>query len=266
MAWFKENFVGLLALIIAVGGLVAPLMTALIDKNTAKSDRFSRAIERLSDKSLAVRMGALFELQKLGDDSKSYRPDILEVLSTFVREHIENKEYWNLPNENEAERARDLPSLYDDVRLAGKILSEIYRSNNKLRASLEYLHAKGLYLGHLQLQGADLKKADFQGARLHHTNLQNTLLIGADLREATLFDTNFEGADFGYANSREPVFGSTVKKINTNMFAAHFIGANLQRAKNLTAEQLLSAHIDDTTFLDPDLRAEYDRLKAEQGE
>ena len=41
-------------------------------------------------------------------------------------------------------------------------------------------------------------------------------------------------------------------------------GSHLRLAKNLTATQLLDAIIDDTTLLDDELRAEYDRLKAEQ--
>ena len=41
-------------------------------------------------------------------------------------------------------------------------------------------------------------------------------------------------------------------------------GADLRDAQNLTAEQILDAIIDDTTLLDPDVRAEYDRLKAAQ--
>ena len=233
------------------------------DQDAALSDRFSRVIERLSEGSLPVRLGTLFELKKLGEESKSYRPYIVEVLSTFVREHIENEEYWYKPNKDERARGIFLPSLHDDVHLAGEILSELYKTNNELRASLGYLYAKGLYLGHLQLHGADLKKAVFQGARLHHTDLQNASLIGADFREATFFDANLAGADFGYANSREPIFGSTVQKINTNISAANFIGANVQTAKNLTVKQLLTAQVDDTTLLDPSLRAEYNRLKAE---
>jgi hypothetical protein len=41
-------------------------------------------------------------------------------------------------------------------------------------------------------------------------------------------------------------------------------GADLSCAKGLTAEQLLGAIIDDSTVLDPKLRAEYERLKAGQ--
>ena len=55
-----------------------------------------------------------------------------------------------------------------------------------------------------------------------------------------------------------------IKLKGANLKYADLQGADLGTAKNLTAEQLLKARIDDSTKLDPDLRAEYERLKAEQ--
>jgi len=63
-------------------------------------------------------------------------------------------------------------------------------------------------------------------------DLSGISLRGANLTAAKLWETNLKGADL--------------------------------RGATLTAAQLLEAHIDDTTLLDPNLRAEYERLKAEQ--
>jgi len=261
VAWFKENFVGLLALIIAVGGLVAPLMTAVIDRNTARSDRFAHAIEHLKNESLAVRMGALFELKKLGLDSSRYQVDIIRILSSYVREQIPNSKYWIFPKDDEPKDWVPWPD--DGLYLATEILSHFFNPKKKerlefekstaLHASLLFLDAKNLYIGHMAFQGANLYQADFRNAKLHHTDFRGANLHFADCRGANFFDARLTGTLLCDANLRGAVFP-----------LAQLNGADLRGAYNLTAEQLLEAIVDDTTLLDPDLRAEYDRLKAEQ--
>ena len=71
---------------------------------------------------------------------------------------------------------------------------------------------------------------------------------------------NFEDADLRLANFNGAYM------TNANLQRAYLYAANLQGAKNLTVAQLLEAELDDTTLLDPELRAEYERLKTEQGE
>ena len=74
-------------------------------------------------------------------------------------------------------------------------------------------------------------------------HLENAKLPKAQLRGGIFEEANLTGVDFRGAN---------------------LSGANLIAAIGLTAAQLLEAIVDDTTRLDPDLRAEYDRLKAER--
>jgi len=85
----------------------------------------------------------------------------------------------------------------------------------------------------LKCDGLELSGINFEGAELCEANFCGTYLYGANLHEVNLRSANLTEAD-------------------------------LRGAKGLTAAQLLEAIVDDTTLLDPDLRAEYDRLKAEQ--
>ena len=140
MAWVNENIIALLAVIIAAGGLVAPLVTALIQRNTARSNRFTRAIEHLSDDLLSIRMGALFELKKLGLESKRYQADIVQVLSLFIREHLEHEQFLRQPRYYE-----DKLRPNRDVFFACEIAALFYEKT-KSRVGLSYLNAVDLDL------------------------------------------------------------------------------------------------------------------------
>ena len=176
------------------------------DRDSARSDRFTKAIEHLKDESLAVRIGALYELKKLGLEDKEERKNIAMILSPFIRNGIVK------PLNPYYAYHEDLQRPGVDIFIACEIVSLFFRES-KCKASLSYLKAENL----------DLYKIPLSGADLCHSNFRNTILRKADLH-----------------------------------------GTDLRGAINLTAKQLVVAHIDDTTFLDPELRAEYDRLKSEQ--
>ena len=221
--------------------------TAQAEKKAARdavlSDRFARAIDHLKDVDLAIRMGALVELKKLGLEVPDDQKDIVRILGPFIREGIENLELlvdanlfgdiFKRPKEDII-LACEIASLFFE----GQEVSDKPEERNLWRIDLSYLKAEKLDLKGLQLQGARLDNAQMQDTDLDGANLQGAVLDEANLQEAFLTRANLRGANF--------------------------VGADLRYAKSLTAAQLLEAIIDDTTLLDPDLRAEYNRLKAEQ--
>jgi len=197
------------------------LKLAELDKTS--SYRFGEAVARLQNDSLGVRMGALFELKKLGLESKTDQEIIVQILSPFIKEHMKPQ---HLLESEHFLGDRQRPDW--DVYIACEMAALFFMDTNCM-ISLAFLQASGLDLYKFSLDGARLQAADFRG-----TILRRAKLKGVDLDRAKLQGANFTA------------------------------GADLRGAKNLTAAQLLEAIIDDTTKLDPDLRAEYDRLKAEQ--
>ena len=208
---------------VAVIGIVVSCLTyssqkaATIEDREAqrvadRSNRFTYAIEHLKDESLAIRMGALFELQKLGLEDEGLQENIVRILTPFIREGIENRDLLIPPKTEDG-----LPQPNEDIFLACEAAST-FELHTRFPLYLPLLEARGIDLQEFDLQGAILYGADLQGASLNFTNLQRVDLRGADLRGALW----------------------------------------------LTAEQLLEAQIDDTTLLDPNLRAKYERLKAAQ--
>jgi len=183
------------------------------DREAARSQRFSRAIEHLKDESLHIRMGALYELQRLGLEAPREQKSITHILSRYIRDRIENPTCLH-PSRIYANKHR--PS--EDVTLSCEVVAHFSTPNNWLK--LHYLKASNVDFGGIPLQRAELKGANLYGAIFSSNNF-----LGTNFKEA-----NLAGADFS-------------------------------NAKSLTVAQLLEANVDDTTLLDPDLRAEYERLK-----
>ena len=226
------------ALIAAASGLLGAALGSivpfLLNKRTSKleyelkkielektaSYRFGDAVARLQDDNLGVRMGALYELKKLGVSSPSEQKNIVRILSFYMQEGIEKE---NQTPSRYNQKLRPDEGVFE----AGEIASMFFKKA-ECRVDLSYLMAKEKNLNSMQLQGAWLNKAQLQRASLIKTQLQN----------ADLFEAQLQGADLNRAN--------------------------LTGAINLTAAQLLKAKNVEKAILDPSLRAEYDRLKAEQ--
>ena len=50
------------------------------------TDRYSAAIEHLGSENLAVRIGAIYALERIARDSRRDHPAIMDVLTAFIRE------------------------------------------------------------------------------------------------------------------------------------------------------------------------------------
>jgi hypothetical protein len=66
------------------------------------TDRFTKAIEQLGSKELDIRIGGIYALGRIARDSAGDHPTVVQVLSTFVREH--SPEEWSLASKAELVR------------------------------------------------------------------------------------------------------------------------------------------------------------------
>jgi len=275
-----EALVSLLAVVVSVVGIVTSSKTASMTASTMekqneaqlaavkeqneaqrladRNNRFTYAIEHLKDETLAIRMGALYELKKLVLEDEGLQELIVRILGPYIRDGIENREL--LP----PKRYEDRPRPQDDVFLACEITSLIYEQSgyvlslnslSKENLDLSGIHLKGADLSRSHLNGTDFSSAQLQEADFFLCYLRGASLWQAQLQDAEIYESDFDKAYFCEANLERTSF------VRMSLFEA-----NLSGTKGLTAVQLLTAYLDDTTLLDPDLRAEYDRLKTEQGE
>ena len=133
-----QVLVSFITAIVAVSGIVLSYMSARTQWDATRNSRFSSAIEHLKDESLAIRMGALFELKKLGVEDTPLQETIVRILTPFIREGIENKNLLLTPKEENG-----LPRPNDDVFLACEIAS-LFWEQSLIRVELPYLKAEGL--------------------------------------------------------------------------------------------------------------------------
>lgn len=300
---YLQGLISLVMLIVAILGIAVSYMlfSFIRDERAAQkavqSNSLSHAVAHLNDDSLAIRIGALYELEELWLGTKRESEKLVSVLTPFMLEHLQSHELSLLPRRHSDDDmvGYRYPQNYlypmPDTYLAGKILSDVYDKYG-LSTDFSELEADSYYfryLSDMQLQGvifkeanleyamlretnlreadlydaylknAYLEKANLQGANLSSADLEHAVLLYADLEDANLGSANLQDADMRNANLKY----ANLQGVNlegTDLSGAWLYGADLRYAENLTVEQLVDVNINDKTQLDPELRAAYDKL------
>ncbi|MDR0896372.1 MAG: pentapeptide repeat-containing protein [Oscillospiraceae bacterium] len=226
-------------------------LQAQADTHDAKmSERLSMAIEHLGDKNLHIRVGALYELRRLAEDSQRDRASIQEIVTQFLsgkRDEIEGISRKSAENLPKSEYGRieytKLPQLPSDITVALKtlfFLFEKYREDYDIgcEISWEHLDARYLSLDHLPFVHMNLNYAHFDHAKLTGSNLDGARLADAHFDGAWLFNTHFDDAW---------------------LFGAHFDGAKLygadfSKARSIAAEQFENVVYDEDTIFPADFK------------
>jgi hypothetical protein len=166
------------------------------------NDRFTRAIDQLGSDELDIRLGGLYALQRIAQDSGPDRRTIAQVLAAYIRQHSP----WppSLPGQYTAaaplHKIPDLEIRASDVQAAISILGK------KMFAEIDDIRR----LIHVDLRRADFIDLDYQDAHfsdsnlswasLHSANLKDTAFMACDLSQASLYDTHFERSRMSWTN------------------------------------------------------------------
>lgn len=247
------------------------------------TDRFTKAIEQLGavddsgKEKLEVRLGGIYALERIADQSeRDYRP-IMEVLSTYVRENAPRKPQQVTEDSQASTPPRPLAA---DIQA---ILTVLGRRDRKFEQTDQHLDlgstdVREADLSGADLSGADLFKADLRAAHLDKAHLSRAQFMGADLRgaylreadlsRAILFKADLSGAQLMGADLRGAFLvlakligaylnGADLSEADLSM--ANFGGADLSRANLrgadlsdancLTQQQIDAAKGDSTTQL-----------------
>ena len=261
--------------LLALGALVYTARTFALSREGHVTDRYTKAIEQLGSEQLAVRVGAIYALERIMIDSRRDHPTIVEVLAAYVRESTPRPD----PHDRDAEA--DRLAGYEDGSLplprAGADLDAVLRVRGPAtdvqaaltvlgrrpsgRGERAKLDLRSTYLSGADLTGADLGGADLGGATLHYADLRDADLTGAHLVLATLTNAvllradltraDLGGADLTHAN----LFGANltrVQLVGTTLTDANLMDANLDSA-DLTSANLTSAILDGADLMGADL-------------
>jgi hypothetical protein len=168
------------------------------------TERFTRAIDQLGHAELDVRLGGIYALERIANDSPDDRATITEVLAAFVRSHAP----WppRLPGQYVAdapiEQIPELQVRTPDVQAALTVLAR--RQPPPKNGGRLDLHATDLRKAQLRafenISEADLSGSNLQKSKLAGVRLQGANLKGANLKAANLTRAKLQNADLTGAN------------------------------------------------------------------
>jgi hypothetical protein len=154
------------------------------------TDRFTKAIEQLGaidvsgGKRLAVRLGGIYALERIADESERDRWSIVAILSAYVRENSPRRLHEPPRSAGEMHPAADTQAILTVL--------------GRREPTCEY--SKLIDLDRTDLRGAFLLAAKLLCADLTDSNLSQADLTAADLRGAQLRRSDLQRTDLRGAN------------------------------------------------------------------
>ena len=193
------------------------------------TERFTRAVEQLGHAQRAVRLGAIYALERIAKDSPRDRDTIVETLAAYIRELAP----WPPVDEKgkplddaalEAEKARSGIRPPIDIAAALTVICRLLPDGDAMRGKTD--------LRHTDLRGLDAPGINLSRMRLDQANLSDAKLWRALLKVTSLFDANLSGTNL---NSSDLSFARLYR---TNLTIAYMGGADLSDVEGLTQEQI----------------------------
>ncbi len=254
----------LLAGTIGVIGAVYTARTFALNRAGQITDRFTKAIEQLGHEQLDVRLGGIYALERIAKDSREDHPQVVEVLTAYVREHAPRPDVASEPDSAPDSAATDVPpdasdSAATDVLAVLAVLGRrtvAHETDMPRRLDLASTNLRCARLEQAELRQADFSKADLSGAVLSEAKLSESDLmwavlygaspLGADLTHAVLAHADLRGANLAEAN----LGGADLD--SADLTGAALVGANLTGATlnyaGLVDANLTGAVLDDATL------------------
>ncbi|MER7832981.1 pentapeptide repeat-containing protein [Streptomyces sp. NPDC095602] len=178
------------------------------------TSRFNAAVDNLGSQSMDVRLGGIYALERIMQDSIRDQPTIVSVLAAFAQRHAGSstkslKEPLaagrdDLRPKADVQAAIATLARRRPERDSGSIVDLTYTDLRGLRftgkASINLPEAD---LSESDLRWATLSGANLRKASLSYANLESAVLDGAYLRGADLMGARLVGAGFTGANLRE---------------------------------------------------------------
>lgn len=215
------------------------------------TDSYATAIDQLSSSIRDERLGGIYALEHVMQESHQDQAAVVNVLADFIREHSKSSNpSIDILAALTVIARRDPTWDTNPVDLDGAHLdnaelpdSHFYRAN-----------LSGTFMGGIQLPGADLRMADLGSADISGADLDKAILLGANLNDgADLSGTTLVGTNLQHANlTGADLTGADLHGANllgADLRGADLRGADLRGALGLTREQLSKAHLNRQTRL-----------------
>ncbi|MDX6559957.1 MAG: hypothetical protein QOF72_3006 [Blastocatellia bacterium] len=214
-------------------------------------------------------------MERIARDSDIDRETIIEVLTTFVREHIRSGHdtpsetrveadvqaavsvIARRPNAGAETRSLDFyHSGLNDVNFrSGDFRHAMFYYSRLDDASFAGAKLNGAGLSFCRARGAAFTRSTAVGAHFVNAKYVNGWFLDADLTDSDFYGCDLSGSDFGrrYAEEGVPPFPPAVvtnaRFTKAKLTGTNLRGVNLRTVRGLTSEQLQEAITDDNTLL-----------------
>jgi uncharacterized protein YjbI with pentapeptide repeats len=231
------------------------------------TDRYTKAIGQLASDKPTERLGGIYALERIMNDSPKDHDTIVEVLAAFIRERAvapfrgvryRSRHARAVAGVDERRSSRNLNQQVPDadVQAALTVLGRRPTRHEKNEIDLHRTWLPGAHLAGARLPRVNFLGANLAGANLVETDLEEAFMAEACLDNARLYDArlnnvslanaamsgaNLTGANLGGAN----LLG--VRMIGANLTAAQMGRVNLFRAR-LDGADLLGAHLEEANL------------------
>jgi uncharacterized protein YjbI with pentapeptide repeats len=217
------------------------------------SNQVSKGFEQLGNPAVVVRLGGIYALEGVMNNSEQYHRPVLEALSAFVREGAKLPTTPPTPGTPTQGPLTDVQAALTVIgrRSDGPGVVDLTKANiaraelgggDFIDANLTFADLTFANLTRANLTGADLTFANLIGANLTDADLTNAHLEGTKLGGASLRGVNLRGVNLRSASlNNAHLDGATLT--GANLTYAHLDEANLSGA-NLTGAGLTNAYLD----------------------
>jgi uncharacterized protein YjbI with pentapeptide repeats len=242
-------------------------------ENRLITERFTKSIEQLGNHEETIRIGGIYALERIANDSPRDAWTIMEVLTSFVRgkQDIKGQDTSQMRSiRTDAQAAltvikRRSIELEDDTKYLDLSFTNLHQANlvggdfDRIRLNNSILTQADLRRA--KLNSANLSNANLSDANLSSAQLNDTNLIQANITNANLSSTNLNEANLNKANLTDTILDGAqlinASLGNTNLTNAILIGANLRGAtlskSNLSKTDLSGADLFSTNLSDANL-------------
>jgi uncharacterized protein YjbI with pentapeptide repeats len=185
------------------------------------SNQVSKGFEQLGSEKVVVRLGGIYALEGVMNNSDQYHQAVLEALCAFVREGAKLPTVPPTPGSPIQGPPTDIQAALTVIgrRSNGRGIVDLTKANisgavldhaDLVDADLESTNLAGTFLfatvlsgsvlNHADLTGANLQSADLFSVALFNSTLTDAVLTGANLTDANLTDAILTGADLTKAD------------------------------------------------------------------
>lgn len=195
--------------LLVVIGATATWYQVRVNRDGQITDRYSRAVEHLGNDNVDVRIGALYALERIANNSAEDRRFVQTTIGSFLR----NRSPWpagspGVPEHPTPTVDETLPWLWmraQDVETALVVLARQPKARDAPPVRLSHVDLRSAYLEDHDLSGALIRRSNLarawlpgtrlDGCDLHAADLRLAKLTGASLRKASVRDAYLQGAD-----------------------------------------------------------------------